>query len=513
MDATHSHGTAPAPKRLGERSIGAVLWSALGAVTRLVLQLVSQIALARILGPETFGLFAIALVTIMFTVLFSDLGLAYGLIQRKTVSNVDIRFVFTWQIVLGVVTTLVLSAVAPLIASVYGDERLTWLIRVISLICVINAFGATAGMLLRRALDFRSVNLAAVVSYAIGFIGIGLPMAVAGFGVTALVTAYMIQMTVASGMMFWCARHDVYPLFRNADAAQMLGFGGTVLATNVVNWVMTSIDRLVVGATMQVSAAGVFATVANLITTPSTAVHAVLQSVLYAASARVQDSGRQLRIALRTMFGAVAIFLAPVFFAIGAVAETFMLAVYGAQWADGAAVLRPLAWAMPAFLLMGMAIPILWSAGQVRQEFRLQVPIAIVWVIVLVGVARLGSLALLSWAVCALYHVRAAVIVAATLRAVGMTASELPRLLGAGTMVTVLVALCAVIADIELTRLGAGVHLRLALVALACGVAMLAGLRLARRMIGLDVLRLLAKIADRVPGGHGRVMLRRLLLA
>jgi O-antigen/teichoic acid export membrane protein len=488
---------------IAERSVNAALWGILGTLLRVLLQVGAQVALARLLGPDPFGLFAVALVVVLFSGFFADVGLSYGLIQRKSVTDTDIRFVFTWQMVLGAAVTVAIFSIAAPVAAFYADPRLVRVLQWLSLTCVVNAFGSTSNALLRRAMDFRTLQLAAVFSYLVGFFAVGIPLALTGFAVEALVAAFLVQSALAAGIAFLRARHPIRPLFSHHDARGILGFGATVLGTNLVNWAMTSLDRIIVGRTLSISAAGLYSTMHNFITAPTVQVLSVVQGVLYSASANVQESRRRLRKGFRTMFGAVGLFVTPVFFAVAAVADTFVQVVYGQKWVGGEVVLAPLAVAMPAFLLMGMAVPVLWASGQTKQEFRLQIPLAFVWAIVLLGVAQTRSLAWLSWAVCLLYYARAVIIVAATCRAVHIPVAIVPRLLKAGAVVTGIVTGVAWFADRGLAVLVGSPHARLPLVILACAAALVASIRLASPLIRADVRALLARIAARIPRGIG----------
>jgi len=490
---------------ISHRSVSAALWGILGTLFRIVLQIGAQVALARILGPEQFGLFAVALVVVAFSSFFADVGLAYGLIQRQPLSDDDVRFVFTWQLVLGTVVSVLLLASVPYAVSFYGDPRLGTVLSWLSVSCLINAFGATSNALLRRAMDFRSVHIAAVVSYAVGFFGFGIPMALAGFGVESLIAAYLVQSTLAAAMTFARARHPVRPLFGHADARGILGFGAAVLGTNLINWVMTSLDRIVVGRMMSFTAAGLYSTMHNFITAPTVQALSVLQGVLYSASSSVQSSRLKLHRGFRTMFGAVGLFVAPVFFAVAAVAETFIAVLYGTKWTGGGVVLAPLAIAMPAFLLMGMAVPALWASGNTNRELKLQIPIALVWAVVLVTVASSRSLAALGWAVCALYYVRAAVIIVATCRVVRLPVRMLPSLLAAAAWVTLAVALVAWGIDRGLAAMVPSPPARLALVVVACALAMAVSLRAVRGSIRPEVADLIGRIVLRLPAPARRV--------
>ena len=68
------------PDGLKKQGISAIIWGASGSVLRICLQFAGQIILARILGPEPFGIFAVGIVIVFFSTIFADAGLAYGLI-------------------------------------------------------------------------------------------------------------------------------------------------------------------------------------------------------------------------------------------------------------------------------------------------------------------------------------------------------------------------------------------------------------------------------------------------
>jgi lipopolysaccharide exporter len=492
MDAVAAAG-------IGSRSITAVLWGAAATALRIGVQVVAQVVLARILGPEQYGLFAAALVAVLFSTFFSDVGLAYGLIQRKEIDERDVRFVFAWQTVLGVVVTVALFAAAPLVGRLFDDDRLVSLVRWLAPACLINAMGATAASLLRRDLDFKSVNLATLASYSVGFLLVGIPLALAGWQASALVAAFLTQALVNQAILYWRRPHPLRPLWWYPAASESLRFGSTILSTNLLNWLMTSADRVIIGRTFAMTGVGLYSTAYNLINLPAMTAIALVQSVLYAASSRVQDDRARLQAGFRTMFATMALFAGPVFCGVAAVAPTVILALYGEKWTAAGPILVPLSLAMPVYLAMAMAIPALWASGNARLEFRLQLPIAFAMVGVLLLAAQLGSLVLMAWTVAALYVARAAVIVSATLRVIDLPAASLLPSIGHGVGTSAVVALAIWIADQLLRRLTDLPGVWLAGDIAVGAVALAVALRLARRRLEPDVLSLLSKLADRLP--------------
>ena len=106
---------------INKQSVSAVKWSALGSIAQYGLSLGAQIVLARILGPENFGLFAMGTIVLTFSNFFSNFGFAWGLIQIQNLVEEDIRFVFTWQLVAGVMIAIGLYLVSPFVASYFKE--------------------------------------------------------------------------------------------------------------------------------------------------------------------------------------------------------------------------------------------------------------------------------------------------------------------------------------------------------------------------------------------------------
>ena len=92
---------------IGDRSFNALVWNYIGSAIRMSSQLIIGVVLARLLGPEAFGVVAIGWLMIGLGNLVADFGLGSALIQNKTLVDVDIRFTFTVQVILGITLTVV----------------------------------------------------------------------------------------------------------------------------------------------------------------------------------------------------------------------------------------------------------------------------------------------------------------------------------------------------------------------------------------------------------------------
>ena len=492
---------------VSSKGISAVFWGGFGSVLRAALQIFTQIILARLLGPSEYGIFAIASIVLSFSKFFSDIGISYGLIQKKTVSEQDIKFVFTWQVILGTVVAIAVYFLATPLSLFFNEARVVPVIQVASVICFINALSSPSVNLLKRELDFKSLQAANVISYIIGYIFVGIPMALVGLQVWALIAAFIVSETVCFVMMYRKSRHPIGLVLWQRGDMHLVVYGSQVFMTNVLNWIISNVDRVIIGRAFQAVEVGLYSLSYNLVSNPALTIIGVIQSALFSASARVQDDFDRLRKALLTMMGAVTLLLFPVFAGIAVAAPTILQSLYGRAWLPAADLLQPIALAMPFYLLLGMATPLLWVSGQTQKEFLIQLPIAFGFVLAATAAALL-SLEAVAWAVFGMYLVRSAVIVSVTCRALGIGWRRVFRTMRGGLITTGNTVVLIGVADLTMRQLIDIPLLWLAVDIATGAAAMFLSLWIFPNLVHRYVTQLFEKVAMRLPERAGEWVVR-----
>lgn len=362
---------------LAKQGIRAVKWSAIATVARFAMQFGAQVLLARLLGPENYGIFGIGMVVLTFTNVFSNFGFGWSLLHRKTVSEEDIRFAFTWQLIVGVVATLGLALLAPTLALFFHEPRVEGVIRWLALTCVISAISSPAGNLMHRDLNFKAAGLIQVGGYVAGYLLVGIPLALLGYGVQALVAAWLVQVTFIALGSFWAHPHSMKPLFHYAGAANALRTGGTVFVTNIINWCLNSVDRFLLSKLANAHSVGVYSVGYNLATMPSTLLLGSLQPAFTAAASKIQDDPDRMRAVYMQIFATIWVLVLPLFVFLSVISFDLVKFLYGNKWMDTGWVLCLLFLSIPAFVCLGLSTPVLWSAGRKHHESLLQLPVLI----------------------------------------------------------------------------------------------------------------------------------------
>jgi O-antigen/teichoic acid export membrane protein len=363
---------------LGMAGVAAVKWSTTATLARFVLQLSAQVVLARTLGPEVFGIFAIGVVVLTFAGFMTSFGFSWSLLQRATVQSADIRFAWTWQVLVGLLTMASVYGLAPGLATYFREPQAQFVIQWLSLACVMTAAAGPSTYLLQRDLNFKAIGLIQVGSYAAGYLLVGIPMALLGGGVASLVAAWLVQAGVVLVVSYALKPHPLRPLFWYAGAANTVHTGRAVFFTNIVNWVLNNMDRILIGRLLNTQSLGLYNVAYNMATLPNSLLLGALQPAFLAAGAQLQDQLPRLGRIYLNMLSTVLVLVLPAFVFLALIAEDLVRLLYGLAWHEAGWVLQILFVSMPAYVIWGLSTPVLWNTGRQHFEFALQLPLVLV---------------------------------------------------------------------------------------------------------------------------------------
>lgn len=467
----------PKPSRnLATRSISALKWNYAGVAFRAFCQLAVGVVLARLLGPEPFGIVALAMLFIGVCNLFADSGLASALVQREQIDDQDVRFVFTCQVVLGAALTVAGLLLVQGFASFFGSPDSVAPMRAMLCLFIIQALGQTSVALLRKSLDFRSIQQISVGSYLIGYLLIGIPAAVAGLGVWSLVLANLSQVSMCT-VGYVLRAHAPLGWASKPSSSGLVQFGFKVVAANLSSWLIMNLDSLFIGRMLGVNALGLYNRALTLVASPTGAFVTGLQGVLFAACSRAQRSQGKLQRAYLGATTAVALVCLPLFLSVAAVSDSVILVLYGHEWSGAAPALVPLALAMPLMAMLALAGPLLASIDRVSKEVRAQViTLALLWP--LIYLASGYSMVAVAWVMLLGYGVRWALLTNAVLSALGLGWRQLEASIRIPFALAVAIALAAVSVDRGMQVAGWNVGARLPASLVAAGAVLALGLRL-----------------------------------
>ena len=114
-----------ATKNTKEKTIKGLFWGYLEKLGGELVALVVSVVLARLLGPQAYGIIPLIIVFTSILGVIVQGGFASSLIQKKNADLLDFSTVFHFQLVFSAMLFAGMFFLAPLIATFYNNSLLT----------------------------------------------------------------------------------------------------------------------------------------------------------------------------------------------------------------------------------------------------------------------------------------------------------------------------------------------------------------------------------------------------
>ncbi|WP_052667110.1 lipopolysaccharide biosynthesis protein [Nitriliruptor alkaliphilus] len=317
---------------LTRQTLAGLQWTYLGSAVSVVFQFGMTAVLARLLSPAAFGLVALAGLFLRFVNYFARAGVTQALVQKATLSAVDIRAGFTLSAGLGTGFAVVALFLAPLAGTIAQDPALVPVLRWMAVGLALSGLGAPATALLRRHLRFKALTLVGIVSYLVGYAGVGLALAFSGAGVYSLVFAHLAQTAVNTVGGYAMVRHPVLPALTAQPYRVILGFGARISVIGFFEFLRSNLDTLAVGRFAGATQLG-FYNRANLIADlPAYHLAHGLSQVLFPSFSSIQHEHARLRDAYLSAVGVTAAIVLPMNLGMAVAAREIVLVLLGPRW-------------------------------------------------------------------------------------------------------------------------------------------------------------------------------------
>jgi O-antigen/teichoic acid export membrane protein len=264
--------------------------------TRLWGQLISwavTVLLARMLAPEDYGLYAIALSVLAMVELLQEFGLGTALIQRQDLTRGQISAVFWVVASTSLLLTALTMMAAGSISRVYGEPALAWPLRLLCLTFLLNSLGTVPYSLLTKSINLRRRSLAEAFGVTASAL-VALSLAYLGFGVGALIAGHLARALVVNvGLAFfagWAPTRAVD--FRGMR--KLLTFGISVAGSQLVSTFTTTTNTFVIARLLSSTAVGLFSMAQGLTEAPTRLSTAIINQISLPVFAKLQHDRIQL---------------------------------------------------------------------------------------------------------------------------------------------------------------------------------------------------------------------------
>lgn len=316
---------------LKKQTISGFFWSFIQNIGTKGISFVIMIVLARLLSPTDFGLIAMLSIFIQISQRIVEAGFGQALIQKLEVDEIDYSSVFYINIVASSLLYVLLFFGAPLVAAFYEQEKLIALLRVMSIIFVINSFSLVQETKIKNDLEFKKLAIIHVPSTIIGGI-VALVMAYLDFGVWSIV-GLQISTRLSYSLQLWLYSKWIPLWVFQWDRIKVLfSFGGRMLISTIITSIYSNIITIIIGKFYIASQVGFYQTSKNMALTPSTTIKSVADSVTFPAFSKLQNENEKLKPAYKKVMQVLIFWMLPLFTFSAIIARPLFALVLGEKW-------------------------------------------------------------------------------------------------------------------------------------------------------------------------------------
>ncbi|MCS4034707.1 PST family polysaccharide transporter [Salinibacter ruber] len=322
-----------------EKTLLGLSWSVFAQVGKQAFRFIFAVILARLLSPREFGLVGMVMIFTGFAGLFSDLGLGAALVQKQGITEKHKSSVFWLNVGVGTLLTAIFVAGAPLVAEFYDEPLLVPITMVLGANFFIGGLSSVHQTLFRKKIDFKSLAVVEIASI-VGGGTLGIWMAYTGFGVWSLVAKGLASSALTASLL-WIMSPWIPRLTFDWEATKdLMGFSLNLLGEKSINYWVRKGDDILIGKVLGSDALGLYTKAYGVMLLPTRQISGVVSRVMFPSLSTIQENTDRVRRVFFRMTRTIALLTFPMMLGLLAVAESFVIGVFGSQWSEMIPILQ-----------------------------------------------------------------------------------------------------------------------------------------------------------------------------
>ncbi|MGJ6968206.1 lipopolysaccharide biosynthesis protein [Streptosporangium sp. G11] len=351
---------------IGRKAGRGLRWSLLGNLGTKATTFVTGLVLARLLVPEDFGLYAIALAATTFVMHVNDVGIIAATVQWR--GRVEDMAPTATVMAVAFSTGMygIFWVVAPYFAELAGSAEATPVVRLLTAVILIDGVTAVRAGALMRGFGHDRLTRANIAGSLVNA-GVAVTLAANGAGAYSFACGQVAANTVTGALVLAWAGLPFRLGFDREVAVRLLRFGAPLALGLGIEAVLMNADYVIVGAVLGPVALGFYLLAFNVSSWVPSVIGTALRYVTVPSFSRLAEQRPQaLSLGVQRSVPLLVAFVLPVAVVTATLASAIVAFLYGEKWAPAAGVLAVLAVLMVVRMLTSLAFDILTSAGATR---------------------------------------------------------------------------------------------------------------------------------------------------
>lgn len=314
-----------------------VSWMGFLSFSTKLIGFLKTIILARILVPEQFGAYGIALLSLGLLETLTQTGVNTVLIQEDNIEKKFINSAWVVSIFRGILITAILLIFAPIVSSFFNSPQSLSLLLLISIVPFLRGFINPSEVRFQKDLMFAKnfwfqaiiLSVDTITSIAVTYITKN-PMGI----VIGLMTGVVFELFLSFAVI--APRPNLN--FEIEYIKRIFHRGKWITATAIFDYLFFNSDNIVVGRLLGAGSLGVYQLAYSIAVTPLTQIGTVFNFVTFPIFAKMPNDISRLKRAFLKTFLAVFFLSIPIVFILFFLPQIFIF-ILGEKWSKVVSIL------------------------------------------------------------------------------------------------------------------------------------------------------------------------------
>lgn len=319
---------------LAQRAARGAVWVALGNVVKALIQFIPIAILTRIITPDVFGVFTIVMVVVYLAELISFGGVGPSIVQHRVLKPTMIGAAIWIAVGASLSISVAIIGAREAIGQFMHMPDLVAPLLFVALGFPINGLSVVGARILQRNINVGRLTLIDISSYIVGYYFIGIPLAWLGYGIWALVAAFLSQSVLRAATLGLSVRRQL-TLATDCSALKEMALSSLpLMSANLLLELQFNLDRLVVGRALGANPVGFYGRASDLIVRGNRLFDQILTRVFFPAFSRKQDDKARLSELMPVISAAMLMLMAPFSMFMFLFAPEIIRITFGEGWSQ-----------------------------------------------------------------------------------------------------------------------------------------------------------------------------------
>ncbi|UCQ10404.1 lipopolysaccharide biosynthesis protein [Edwardsiella tarda] len=265
-------------------------WSFIERIIVQIFQLTIIIITSRYIPPKEFGAFGITAVVVSISQVFIDSGFTSALIRKKEHTQEELSSVFFTSILISIGCVSIIYFSSPFIGRYYLFPELTELLRISSIVILVNSFAIIPKVILTVRLDFKSIASSSIIAVIISGI-ISVTLAIHSYGVFALLMQVISYNSINIILLSFRAKWMPDLIYNFSAIKKLSHFSIKLLLSGLIDAFYQNSYTLFIGKQMSIHDVGIFSQGKRLSDIPALTITNALQRANLAETRNINEKG------------------------------------------------------------------------------------------------------------------------------------------------------------------------------------------------------------------------------